>query len=839
MMWHKIVQIVMVGISLMVMAVPPAQAFSVAARVDRNQISINDALDLKVVFDGGEGEVDTAVITDFKILSRSSGSSIRVINGSYSKTVTAIFQLMPRHEGSLEIPSLCVTYEGKTYHTKPIMVTVMAADALPQHSRDIFVRAELSHDRLFAGQQGIYRFQLFSAVPFSNARLKKPAFENFTVEEMGEPRKFTRVVNGREYHVVEIAYLIIPRTPGSFTIDRAWLSCDVVVQEERRSRDPFGDSFFGNSFFSNGFLSTTRPRQFSTEPLSLEVMPLPPHDGSGPASGLVGKFEMTASLDTARVRAGDSATLTVTVSGTGNVMDAKLPDLALPASVKVYADAPVTDVQLTAKGYQGTKTFKQALVPVKAGNITVPALGLSFFDVDRKAWETVFTPSVSLAVAPGEPGSGPAAEEKQVQAAAGGNRGVVPLEVDFTGRDILALKTGPGLLRTRFTLPVSWFLSLYLLPFVLLFLVQGLRQRMKKGIHPRTILFKKAAQCLKNSEKADGDDAAFLKDLYMALVYRILWAVKEKERSLTTVGACELLEKNNVAPDTLDAVRDIMQEIESARYGRAQLDKAQRRNLQEGVKRVVKLIGLVLICFTVGFSSPARAAAPAVEHPETTLLKAMSDYNAGKFAAAADKFTHLAAQGIENGGLYYNTGNAYLKAGDTGRAILWYERARKLMPHDPDLRFNLAHARTFVQDKSEAPALDITAMIFFWKDYLPPWVMTWAAIALSACFVLYAGMRRGRGKRVFTLAGTFFLVVVILAGTTVCYDYYAPCRGRSAVILSPETAIRSGLSPQATTLFLLHAGTRVRVLEKRDNYLKIIFTRDKMGWVPEKEAGII
>ena len=75
-------------------------------------------------------------------------------------------------------------------------------------------------------------------------------------------------------------------------------------------------------------------------------------------------------------------------------------------------------------------------------------------------------------------------------------------------------------------------------------------------------------------------------------------------------------------------------------------------------------------------------------------LDGINDYNTGKYKDAVKKLSHIAEKGVVNGKLYYNLGNAYLKSGDVGRAILWYERALKLMPHDPDLRFNINYARS-------------------------------------------------------------------------------------------------------------------------------------------------
>ena len=70
-------------------------------------------------------------------------------------------------------------------------------------------------------------------------------------------------------------------------------------------------------------------------------------------------------------------------------------------------------------------------------------------------------------------------------------------------------------------------------------------------------------------------------------------------------------------------------------------------------------------------------------------LDGIKQYDAREYGKAAALFEKLAASGIHNGKLYYNLANAYLKQGKLGKAILWYERAQRLIPGDPDLAFNM------------------------------------------------------------------------------------------------------------------------------------------------------
>src|SRR5262249_59285760 len=98
----------------------------------------------------------------------------------------------------------------------------------------------------------------------------------------------------------------------------------------------------------------------------------------------------------------------------------------------------------------------------------------------------------------------------------------------------------------------------------------------------------------------------------------------------------------------------------------------------------------------------AWAAAPA-ESPKTVFFRGNSLYSEERYAEAAAQYEQILGEGLASGSLYFNLGNAYFKAGDVGRAMLNYERARRLMPGDPDLVANLAYASSLADVSEDVP----------------------------------------------------------------------------------------------------------------------------------------
>jgi tetratricopeptide (TPR) repeat protein len=148
-------------------------------------------------------------------------------------------------------------------------------------------------------------------------------------------------------------------------------------------------------------------------------------------------------------------------------------------------------------------------------------------------------------------------------------------------------------------------------------------------------------------------------------------------------------------------------------------------------------MALVMAFFAIG---PASETA-------RTFMDGTEAYRNGDWPAAISAFKSLADGGVNNGRLFYNLGNAYLKNDDLGHALLWYERALKRIPDDPDLRFNYDYALTLTKDErgeQESPLLHI---LFFWKYQLSHSTVRWTAILINAALWIALSVLACRKKR--------------------------------------------------------------------------------------------
>jgi tetratricopeptide (TPR) repeat protein len=226
------------------------------------------------------------------------------------------------------------------------------------------------------------------------------------------------------------------------------------------------------------------------------------------------------------------------------------------------------------------------------------------------------------------------------------------------------------------------------------------------------------------------------------------------------------------------------------------------------------------------------------EHART-MIQGVQHYQEGRYDEAIKAFQKIADAGVRNGKLFYNLGNAHLKMDRLGYALLWYERALKIIPDDPDLKFNYRYALLLTQDERAGHTEPIFKVLFFWKHLLSAETIRWTAVLLNALFWSILIIRVVLRKRRLQWVNSILLVLAVVFTATAFYNYFEAHHVRQAVILQEAVAVRSGLTEDSTQLFVLHAGTKVRIEKQHKNHYRIHYSEDKIGWIKKGDAGVI
>lgn len=229
---------------------------------------------------------------------------------------------------------------------------------------------------------------------------------------------------------------------------------------------------------------------------------------------------------------------------------------------------------------------------------------------------------------------------------------------------------------------------------------------------------------------------------------------------------------------------------------------------------------------------------------DSLLLKAHEEYVEGRFEEASNLYQSLADSGYVNAKLYYNLGNAYFKSNRVPDAILNYERAYLLDPTDEDIEFNLQYARTFTVDRFE------TIPTFFLKDWYRSLRSLCSSNGWAWMSLLFLLLLLG-STLVFWFSGTFWVkrtlfstgvVLVTLFVLSTLFSIQEKNRALAkdkAIVFQSVVTVKSSPGSSGKELFILHAGTKVKVLQSVGEWTEIRIEDGNKGWVQSETMEII
>lgn len=364
---------------------------------------------------------DVASFAQF--LGSSTQSSVQMINGRTSVSLTLQYRYQALTEGTHTIPSFEVQAGGRTMSTEPLQLTI-SGDATPTRSsdspvgpNDLFITAEPSKRTVFVGEPLILEYRIWTQVDvasFGMTRIPEP--EGFWVEDVtqpGQPRVEQRNRDGVTYTTAIIRRVaLVPTGTGERTIEPIGVEAQVRVRAG--GRDPF-DGFFGRS---SPFASRTVPTTVLANPVTIDVQPLPP-GAPQPFTGIVGTLEVSADLDRDSVASNDAVTFTVRVAGTGNIPTVPAPELDLEGDFEVFPPEVSESFRISGDGLSGTKTFEFVLIPRAPGSRSIPSIRFPYYDDALGEYRVAATDPLSLTVSgtalesPGSLGRGGVAQLRE------------------------------------------------------------------------------------------------------------------------------------------------------------------------------------------------------------------------------------------------------------------------------------------------------------------------------------------------------------------------------------------------------------------------------------------
>ncbi|MDR2771974.1 MAG: BatD family protein [Elusimicrobiota bacterium] len=563
-----------------------AADISFNASVNNASIPLNGSFVYTVTINGDINNIPDPQIGDlsnFNVFSRGKSQSISVINGRVSANVSYNYTLGPKSIGRWTIPPAKIVYNNKTYTTESIDIEVVPSQSVqgvaPQQSQspqqnvpqrqsqnpNIFVRASTNKKTVYENEKLVYKFSFYTNVDLaSNPEYIPPDFGGFW-NDGSEPTSRYENIKGVLYLVNEIHTTLYPIAVGKKTISPAQLRASVINLSMPDIRNINNPNDLMQAFFSMSGQTQNQERILQTNPIQIEVLPLPQDGRPNDFYGAVGKFNITAAVDKTDVQTNEPITLTITVSGDGNMKSVTRFDVPANNGMRKY-DTLMSDAK------ENKKVFTTLMTALTPGEKIIPPIKLSFFNPSSKKYETVSTTEIHLNA------SGEAAYELQgPQSNQFGNS----QDIRYNQPIVEAKNWNENYIEN----PYFYFIFL---PFILLLLgghmfrLFKLSKESKGSINKAQKLIEQAHKDFKKGILGGLFDVA-----YKALLEAIDSKTGSSSTSLTEKQILENLKTQNLPPEIVTKLSVIFEHINFYKFASVRADEKTLKEMLDNVQEII------------------------------------------------------------------------------------------------------------------------------------------------------------------------------------------------------------------------------------------------------------
>lgn len=582
------------------------------------QVGVGQAFDIQFVISSTKAiEATNFRAPTFKGLdihfgpSQSQSSSTTIINGQRSQTVSIIlsYRVSAPKEGIINFAPASIDIAGKTYKTSGVSLQVTKAQQQQQAYRgrsggqtsrasanapqpqqrpvtisdkDIFVRASANKRSVYEGEEIVLDYTLSTNVHVREYSIhKKPSSQGFWQENITINPK--PVTHGNTVSLNLEKSLIYPQRSGKLNIDPLEIEVIAQVMNRSRSRDPFEDFF--NGFFNSSVQQIRKT--ITSNRINFDVKPLPEKGKPESFKGNVGRFTFKSKIDKTTLKANEALTITITIGGSGNLRHIEAPTVLFPADFEVYEPQENENIQVSASGMTGNKTFQFLAIPRTQGSYIIPAIEFSYFDPVQGKYIEHQTEEFKITVNKGDERF--AATSNSVN------------DNPYLNRDIEFIKIRTSPLKQidhKFLFsPLFW--GLFALPFFLLFALLIVRKRLDIrnadviGLREKRAL-KEAKRNLRKAEKFMLENN---KDAFYVEISQALWGFLSKKFNIPVAE----LSIDNVHQTLLgkniqtEHIEQFLKALENCEFARFAPNGNSAQSMQEVYDEALAVIRMIVV----------------------------------------------------------------------------------------------------------------------------------------------------------------------------------------------------------------------------------------------------
>lgn len=253
---------------------------------------------------------------------------------------------------------------------------------------DFLCELETNKKEVIVGEPFIVTLNIYVRDGVRLTGLGMPSFNGFVAKDLGKENAKEVMFNDVTYQHIQKQYVLMAQDSGLNTINS--VKCQYAVPEEVKQES-------GHHFFRMFFQSLQyRPHDATSNALSIKVQELPAYQGTCDAVGSFSSFK--SQLEQSEVFANQPVKLMFTLTGIGNFDQIIEPKLMLPAGMKFYKSKTTNSQDLELSGLQGTRTFEYVLQPSRTGTFTIAPHVFTYFNTEKRAYQTLQTEPLTLRV---------------------------------------------------------------------------------------------------------------------------------------------------------------------------------------------------------------------------------------------------------------------------------------------------------------------------------------------------------------------------------------------------------------------------------------------------------
>ena len=340
-------------------------------------IQMNETFRLHFEYDGKlSGEPDWSPIRKhFHIHSSSVQHNVKIVNGQKNEMTAWGLDLTPKRAGVLEVPP--VRFGNQMSPRQRIRV----AAAKKTKVEDFYIEVRAEPPQVYVQQEVLVRVKVFmahalggSVTPF---QIKGG---QAIIKKLQQEKRYRQKLNGKQYEVYELSYLLYPQVSGKLTLEGMELKGQYSRGRQRMRVNK------------------------RAQRLDIAVLPVPDQYRRSewlPAKRVLLNESWEGDIQSLRV--GVPFTRRVTLQAEG-VLSEQLPtpDLSVGEGFKAYKNAPEKNSRMEGERMHAVSRTEIVLIPKTAGEAVLPALRLPWWNTatKREEWVTLAARTLDVQDAP-------------------------------------------------------------------------------------------------------------------------------------------------------------------------------------------------------------------------------------------------------------------------------------------------------------------------------------------------------------------------------------------------------------------------------------------------------